>query len=193
MYIDNVFENPNSIVDLALNQTYLSSDKNPTTQNTKISYSGTRTLPLNSLLSTADYINLTTQLLSKIFRDSPNIHVKAQTTCLFHSLTSNDIPDNYWKHRDTALYSGVVYLNNTFVDKFNNHGTKIFKNSEEINIKYEFNKLVLYRGDYLHSPNFGFGESLEDSRLTLNFFINDISISTKNLNQLDLNWHTYNI
>ena len=51
IYIDNVFENPDSIVELASKQQYFLSDENPTTKNTKISYSGVRTLPLNNILA----------------------------------------------------------------------------------------------------------------------------------------------
>ena len=191
IYIDNVFENPDSIVELASKQQYFLSNENPTTKNTKISYSGIRTLPLNNILAADEYYNLTNQIFKKIFANCVSLDITAQTTCLFHSLTSENIPNISWKHKDTSLYSGVVYLNKNFIDRFNNHGTKIYKNNEEINTKYEFNKLVLYRGEYLHSPNFGFGETLLDSRLTLNFFINDMSISTKNTNQLDLYWHNY--
>lgn len=185
--IDNVFDNPDTMVELARIQDYL-----PSGPDTKISYSGIRTSPLNTILDEDIYTVITNQIMSKLFKDSPNSHVKAKTTCLFHLLTGEHIPNQSWIHKDTSLYSGVVYLNKNFVDKFNNHGTKIFRNGEEINIRYEYNKLVLYKGDYLHAPNFGFGDTFDDARLTFNFFINDIQISMENPNQIDyLSWQDY--
>ena len=48
----------------------------------------------------------------------------------------------------------------------------IEKNCHNIN---EYNKMVMFNGHYPHSPKSGFGESLDDGRLVLLFFIEEIS------------------
>jgi hypothetical protein len=189
--IENIFDNPKQIVDLAKQQKYYSFEDNPTVKNTNIKYSGRRTDHLSNILTDNDYYNITNKIVSKLFVDVPSVKVKLQPICLFHYLTEHDIPSNSWIHKDTSLYSGVIYLNETFVDRFNNHGTKIIKDNKEINIRNEFNKLVLYRGDYSHSANFGFGQTLDDSRLTLNFFINEMCIDLKNINKVKENYYDY--
>jgi hypothetical protein len=102
-----------------------------------------------------------------------------------------DIPNKSWIHKDTSLYSGVIYLSEKFNDKYNNHGTKIYIKNEDLNYRNQFNRLVLYRGDYLHSANFGFGQNIDNSRLTLNFFINEIMIDMKNENKVKEKYYDY--
>jgi hypothetical protein len=184
LYVPNVFENPQKIIELAKEQKFFSCEENPSLKNTNIQYKGKRTLQLHSVLSEQEYYGLTNKIVKKIFEGLPSAEINLQPICLFHYLTKDDMPDKSWLHQDTSLYSGVIYLNQKHIDRFNNHGTKIIKNGEEINIRNEFNKLVLYRGNYLHSANFGFGSCLEDSRLTLNFFINELNISMTNENKV---------
>jgi len=189
--VSNVFENPQEIIQLAKKQSFYSCEENPSIKNTNIQYKGERTLQLHAVLQEKDYVDLTEKIVKKIFQQVPTANITLQPICLFHHLIEKDVPDKTWLHRDTSLYSGVIYLNETFIDKFNNHGTKIIKNGEEVNIKNEFNKLVLYRGDYLHSANFGFGNCLDNSRLTLNFFINEINISISNKNKVKEKHYDY--
>jgi hypothetical protein len=180
--VNNFFDDPHKIVELAKKQEYYLSKNNPSITNSKIGYSGKRTLHLSDIISEEECYDLNNKIVSKLFKNIPPSNIKLQSICLFHCLFDTDIPNNSWVHNDTSLYSGLIYLNENFLDKFNNHGTKIFKNSEELNVSYEFNKMILYRGDYLHSPNFGFGKSVDDCRLTLNFFINEINVDMKNSN-----------
>ena len=185
--IYNVFDNPQEVVDLALAQQYYLNDDNPTITGTQISYKGKRTLHL-SVLDEEQHIKITNQILGKLFkdvvRDDCKLNIDAQMVCLFHSLTETDRPDNSWCHRDTATFSGVIYLNKNLKDRFNNHGTRICRPEKDHHAPYEFNKLVMYRGDYLHSANFGFGQELNDCRLTLNFFINDLVLKLQNSNKI---------
>lgn len=189
--IDNVFDEPQKIIELAKKQEYYSCEENPTLKNTNIKYEGKRTDHLSNILEEGEYYLLTQQIVKKIFKNVQTTNVKIQSICLFHYLTSNNIPNERWVHKDTSLYSGVIYLSNNFKDRFNNHGTKIIRGDEEIHIKNDFNKLVLYRGDYLHSANFGFGQTIDDSRLTLNFFINEITIDIKNENKIKEKYYDY--
>jgi hypothetical protein len=189
--IENIFDDPEQIISLAKEQKYYSFRDNPTVKNTNIKYSGNRTDHLSNLLSDGEYYGLTKKIISKIFKNVPPSNIKAQTICLFHYLTEMDIPNKSWIHKDTSLYSGVIYLSEKFNDKYNNHGTKIYIKGEELNYRNQFNRLVLYRGDYLHSANFGFGQNIDNSRLTLNFFINEIMIDVKNENKIKEKYYDY--
>jgi hypothetical protein len=189
--VNNFFDDPHKIVELAKKQKYYLTKDNPSMTNPKFGYSGIRTLHISDILSEELCYDLNNKIVSKLFKDSVPSKIKLQSICLFHCLFDTHIPDNSWVHKDTSLYSGLIYLNENFVDKFNNHGTKIYKNGEETNISYEFNKMILYRGDYFHSPNFGFGQSIDDCRLSLNFFINEINIDMKNLNRVKEKHYDY--
>ena len=189
--VNNFFDDPHKIVELAKKQEYHLSKNNPSIINSKISYSGKRTLHFSDIASEEECYDLNNKMVSKLFKNIPPSNIRLQSICLFHCLFDTDIPNNSWVHNDTSLYSGVIYLNENFVDKFNNHGTKIYKNGEELNISYEFNKMILYRGNYLHSPNFGFGQNIDDCRLTLNFFINEINIDIQNSNRVKEKHYDY--
>jgi len=115
--IDNVFDEPQKIIELAKKQEYYSCEENPTLKNTKISYKGKRTKQLFEVLDDNEYYDLTSKIIKKIFKDVPRMVVKLQPICLFHCLTESDIPDNSWYHRDTSLYSGVIYLSENFTDR----------------------------------------------------------------------------
>jgi hypothetical protein len=189
--VNNFFDDPHKIVELAKKQKYYLTKDNPSMTNLKFGYNGIRTLHFSDILNEELCYDLNNKIVSKLFKDTPPSKIKLQSICLFHCLFDTDIPDNSWVHKDTSLYSGLIYLNENFVDKFNNHGTKIYRNGEETNISYEFNKMILYRGDYFHSPNFGFGQSIDDCRLSLNFFINEINIDMKNLNRVKEKHYDY--
>lgn len=196
MCIDDILNDPDEIVEIAKKQKYYSCEENHTIGG-RITYNGKRTLHL-SYLDENLHKKITNEIINKAytFRDSVrndcNIVAKCQSVCLFHYVTEYDMPNDTWLHKDTTLFSGVIYLNKQFKDRFNNHGTKIIKD-KECNFAYKYNRMVLYRGDYMHSANFGFGKNVDDARLTLNFFINNFSIEYQNQNQITDNYHYYNL
>ena len=165
--IHNVFDFPNEITSLAKSQEFFSLENHPIDANTKITWSGKKTLPLDKILSPTLYENIINQIINKL----PFAVDKKQTVSLFHSFTYADISSNKWFHIDNTSFGGVVYINNVYPSNPDNHGTMILKQNQEINIPYEYNKLVLYPSNYIHRPMNGFGKSLDASRLTLNFFI----------------------
>jgi len=92
--------------------------------------------------------------------------------------------DDGWCHQDSTDYSGVLYLTpNAPIDS----GTLFFKkeslpdpDSDEYgdyivdHIGNVYNRLIIFNGkDIPHRPNIvGFGDSLENCRLTQHFFFN---------------------
>jgi hypothetical protein len=165
--IKNVFDFPNEITRLAKSQQFYSLENHPADANTDITWDGEKSLNLNIILSPTLYENIVNQIISKL---PFNVNIK-QTLSMFHSFTDNDISSSRWFHTDSTSYGGVIYINNVYPKNPENHGTMILRGKDNIIIPYEYNKLVLYPSKYIHRPMNGFGDSLEASRLTLNFFI----------------------
>lgn len=96
----------------------------------------------------------------------------------FHLSNENiktQLPPIEWWHKDyPCFYSGVIFLNET---PKKNSGTLLKLNNEELVIENHFNRLILYKSNILHRPQDFFGSNLEDTRLTLVFFINEIILT----------------
>ena len=81
-----------------------------------------------------------------------------------------------WWHEDTGcLLAGVVYLNkNPEPDS----GTILRLNGQEIITENKFNRLVLYRSNIEHRPQKCFGDNVENCRLVLPMFFNEICLKS---------------
>ena len=96
-------------------------------------------------------------------------------SCYMHILSEKNIPDKDWLHIDPgSIFAGVVYLNNNIVNTAAAGTTIIDKVGKKNIIKNKFNRLVFYKANLLHKPNKGFGNNINNSRLTLTFFIHDL-------------------
>jgi hypothetical protein len=170
--IPNFFKDPNSIFELAKRQQFYSRAENPDSDN--IFYCGTRTMPLSSVLVPNVYDGLLREFFDRVFQvvEPPKQNVGFELNCVFHSLTETDRITPTDLHQDSSLVAGVVYLNDVIEIDPSYTGTILMKDSEKINVPYEYNKLVLYSGKYFHSANAGFGNDIASSRLTLNMFFN---------------------
>jgi len=73
-------------------------------------------------------------------------------------------------HRDYILYAGLVYLT---PNAPRDAGTSILNGNENkiVNVENVYNRLICYSGNYIHAVSDTFGETNEDARLTLTFFI----------------------
>lgn len=172
LIVDNIFDNPDSILEYALKQEYYSSEDNPTIKNTDIVYPGTRTFWLEQKDFLKEAIH---KVLSSSIRTETTMQLDLDISCLFHSLDKNYIYENQ-SHTDNVVFAGIIYLNKNWPE--GGHGTIIHKhNGISVISQYRYNRLVLFRSDYEHSPMHGFGTTVETSRLTLNFFINKIDLN----------------
>jgi hypothetical protein len=163
--INNLFSSPNEITSIAFSHQFYKLSEHPLDAGTHITWNGTKTLPLNKILSTPLYDNIIGKILDSVGMPNANI------ISVFRSFTENEQSNETWLHTDNTKMAGIVYLNNVYPKNPHDHGTLIIKNNEQIVVPYEYNKLVCYPSNYLHRPLSGFGNSLESSRLTLNFFI----------------------
>jgi hypothetical protein len=178
--LDSFFEDPKSIFDIALKQKYYSINDNPNDYSKKsepISYLGSRTLSLKSILEQSIYNKIHKKILSTFTLNTPHnsiTSIDANISTLFHALFENDLYEEKNIHIDSVLYAGIVYLNERL--EGDHYGTLL----NGVIIPYKFNRLVLYRADIPHTAMNGYGKDVTDSRLTLNFFINKVNISIIN-------------
>jgi hypothetical protein len=167
--IDDFFKDPDSIIEFANQQVFEENDF----EKTKSYWQGLRTKELHSI-DIHRTNKITNEFFNRIFINEYKLTYKWKSTFYFHRLGSSEKFNYKWIHIDdiNCMYAGVVYLNKNFSP---DTGTFIIKNDKIIPIENKYNRLVLYKSNYFHSPMNGFGEG-ENSRLTLTMFINAISI-----------------
>lgn len=171
MVIDNFLDDPDTIRNFALKQTYHIRGNYPGVRATwdNTAYDNELNVKLSEIIG----CNITHQGASKQFQ------------------ICTEYEDNNWIHHDTKNLAGVLYLTPNAPLEY---GTSIFRHKqtnimygldqtdenirnedeweEIINISNVYNRLILYNGMLYHrSNNFGFGNSLENSRLTQVFFM----------------------
>jgi len=172
--IDDFFKDPDNIVEFANQQVFEENDF----EKTKFYWRGLRTNELHTI-DMQRTNKITDEFFERIFHDNFKKGVKYilnyewSAEFYFHKIPSILNFTYKWIHKDQSIYAGVVYLNK---NPPSDTGTFIIKKDEKISIENKYNRLVLYNSDYLHSPMGGFEEG-ENSRLTLNIFINSISIN----------------
>jgi len=164
--IDSILNTPESLIKMAKQEKYFDS----THHNSY--FSGVRS---NNIQKT----NLLNEVFCKMLLGYNNFNINYNLNYQgFHYLTKNNIPNKDWLHVDHPrdLYAGVIYLNKSPLE---NSGTIVYINNKPNIIENKFNRLVFYKANLLHSAQKGFGNTIEDSRLTLIFFVNCLTISIK--------------
>ena len=93
---------------------------------------------------------------------------------VFHYMRKSDVYSDAWIHDDTgSILAGVLYLNK---ETDEDAGTVVFVDSKPVEIKNEYNKLVLYPAHLQHASRSGFGKDVNDARLTLAFFVSSVGM-----------------
>ncbi len=72
-------------------------------------------------------------------------------------------------HRDKQPYAGIIYLSPNAPPE---SGTTIFVDDKENAIENKYNRLVVYPGNYKHGITSYYGDSIDDCRRTITFFLN---------------------
>ena len=175
--VPNFFDNVEGLVSLAKQQKFYSNTEHPKDKNTKIYYGGKRTEELTGIEKTI----LSETFYNKVVCDNLSINANVKVdwagSSFFHFFTNNYSGGKPELHQDSALMAGVIYLNSCILSNPENHGTIIFnKNDESFTMPYIYNTLIMYRSDYIHAPLAGFGNSIDDARLSMIFTIDKITI-----------------
>lgn len=176
--VDNVFDDPMDLVTYAKQQTYYGLRDHPIDKNHATGWSGKRTDSLNRV-NPALVQKLSGAIGNSVMKQGiaegiSNWDYRILIDMYFHYLTAEDVYTDIWPHKDVGqMLAGVVYLN---PEPKADSGTVVYKDNNKIVVPNEFNKLVLYRADYLHYPQDGYGVDVNDGRLTLTFFIKQIQV-----------------
>lgn len=171
--IDNYFVEIEKIRNYALSNNF---NKNPDKYH---GWRGFRTSLLDSQLNSINEL-----INQKILNDVCNFYQLDKDKYLilsyFHySLESTKIEcvfnfESYKWHVDPYKYAGVVYLT---PNAPKNCGTTLIKNSSDIGSSFVveniYNRIFFYPSNLLHAPTNLFGNDINDSRMTISFFIGD--------------------
>jgi hypothetical protein len=175
--VDNALRNPQRLVELAKQQEFLTCDKHKlTTVNVK--WAGYRTKLIHEMdkhLLNETVMELMDSVFKKTFGDSSIKHeFNSMVTACFHVLTRNEQQDDSWFHTDKeCAFAGILYLNE---NPEKDSGTTVLTNDGEILVENKFNRFVIYRADYFHAAQGGFGDDVSDGRLTANFFLHQLDL-----------------
>ncbi len=176
--IKNFFNDPDKIRQVALQQTYHTYEQESSFVKNNSRFPGRRTGNLFNSLDKLLYKELMDEFFNKLFKETVrpdcNINYNATGYPVFHSLFENDSDMGVGGlHRDSTILAAVVYLNHPQKE----HCGTLINNGIDFEVPYEYNTCVMYRGDFLHGAAGGFGNTIETSRLSMNFFISDIELS----------------
>jgi len=173
--IENIFEDPDKIVNFAKKQQFYIRENHPTEKDSIARWEGTRSMPIR-ILDNDFFLQVTNHIINKTL----NYEFQARGVNLMKWRFSGD---SYFHlaldgitgttHSDHTLYAGVIYLN---PNPKKDYGTIFYNEDGEIikTVTNEFNKLIFYNGSIPHQPVGGFGNSLDNGRLTLNLFFQAI-------------------
>lgn len=180
--IRNFFDDPQEIINIAKQQTFVQRDSHYHNEKRNVFYNGVRSKSLKDI-DPVLYKKVLTRVFEKIIDSRFSIDLnrlkiqynfKADT--YFHVMREQDKFNSSWVHKDEgSILAGLIYLN---PNPRPNTGTLVHRDGDDkepVNVENEFNKMVIYNASYLHAPAGGFGTDINDSRLTLVFFINAVS------------------
>lgn len=181
--IKNFFDNPDEIMMLGKQQTFVERDAHYHNVNRDVYYNGVRSKTMVDI----DEV-LYSKILNRVFEkvmdsrfnkdmDKVRIEYGFRADAYFHIMREQDKFNDSWLHKDvSSILAGVVYLN---PNPKPNTGTLIYMDGDDKDphvVENEYNKMVMYDASYLHAPQGGFGTDVNDSRLTLVFFIGELSL-----------------
>jgi len=164
-YKDNFLNNIDDIRSIALNCNYNKSDLNT-------GWKGFRSNLIEANLIKDPILDEICEFL--------NLEKNNYTlSCFFHySLEETKYEcfpsfNQYKWHVDGCDVAGVIYLQPF---PMNNCGTSIInKKGEKLEIDNVYNRILYYDANLLHAPNNLFGKDIDNSRMTISFFMTHIS------------------
>jgi hypothetical protein len=180
--VDSVFEDPDSIRALALAQVFYLLKDHPNGQDPNIIWEGARTLELmqsNPQLFQPIVNHAITQAFRSTFGSTDlGLEFTWYAKVYFCQNYQDDVFRPELVHKDPLdCYAAVIYLS---PNPRPHSGTVIMRGGSEIEIDNQYNRMVLYRADYPHSPLDGWGRGAEDCRLVMTLFISRFNIGLTN-------------
>lgn len=175
--IDNALENPFDLVNQANSINYFTNENN-SFENFNLSvqnkpsgiWRGYRSEQLDILVPELFY-DTTNQIVKKILGIENFQYVVS--SYLHRGDDSIDTKD-LWHVDKNVLFAFVLYLNPNPPEK---SGTLLKINGEIVPIENRFNRLLVYNSSIEHKVENFFGDTFENSRLTLTGFVHKLAIS----------------
>ena len=165
---DNFLPYPNIVRFWALRQQFLSAEEITAQYNRPNTWPGLRSANINEL--DADFANSVLGRISSIAKQNFVLGNNIEIRSCFQLTTESD--GTSWIHRDDDVQvAGLIYLT---PDAPVNTGTTFYRgfDSTEVDIIGNiYNRLIMYDATILHKSTKYFGDNVENSRLTLVFFI----------------------
>jgi len=174
--IDNVFSDPDSVESWAKRCYYYSSNEGHPNK-PPFRWVGHRSDALHKL-DFVFYRKIHNEIVDKVIGIKKLIipySYNYETFSHFHYLTSENVFEKSWIHKDETIFGGVVYLNKNHMQ---NYGTMLYDESNNLicEVENQYNRLVMYNGGVMHSAKGGFGGDVNDARLSLVFFVGKFMI-----------------
>lgn len=174
--IDDVFDNPERLVEISNGMTFYERHNHPDPLMRESHWGSVRTINLLSGPDAQEVVGFMNKAIEHtIFSNSPrserSIRYEWTGRSFFHKIDESITVNDGKLHKDREVMAGVVYLNKTPKP---NSGTIIHIGDTSYEIENRYNRLVLYRGDYVHRPAGGFGQG-DDSRTTFLMFFDTLS------------------
>lgn len=179
--VDDVFKDPDSMVDLANSLPFYRRHDHPEVESRLSNWNAWRTC---NLLKDQQRMQVATERISDAVQSTilhgsvpyeRRFEFNWNGSAYFHRIDEDRNLGNETLHKDAAAYAGIVYLTK---DPKPNSGTIIYIDDQPYEIENRYNRLIMYRADYIHRPAGGFGVG-ESSRLTLLMFFNSITFTMK--------------
>lgn len=181
--IRDFFDDPYEVLMLAKQQAFVERDVHYHNAERNTFYNGVRTKSVRDINEEL-YFKIMNRIFQKVIDSrfgndvtKKRIDYDFQASSYFHIMREQDIFGDGWMHKDTnSILAGVIYLN---PNPRPNSGTIVHRYGDDkdpVIVENEFNKLVMYDTSYLHAPQGGFGSDVNDSRLTLVFFIGEVGL-----------------
>lgn len=167
---DNFLPYPNVVRSWALQQEYLNAEQVTVRYQKLNTWPGLRSTNINELDS--DFANVVLSRISILARQNFRLGNDIEIRSCFQLTKQND--GSSWIHKDDDVaVAGLIYLT---PDAPVNTGTTFYKGFDNIEVDTignVYNRLIMYDANILHKSTQYFGDSIENSRLTLVFFISD--------------------
>jgi hypothetical protein len=175
--IRNFLPNPDDIVKVAKSCDFYSLNEHPELLERTLNWEGMRSDSLYKFdkeLSDQLFHNLFMSVAKHIAgSDQFRLGYEYHGNSLFHYMTKKDIYTDSWIHADSgSLFAGVLYLNK---ETDTTAGTAIYIDGKKVEVENEYNKLVLYPAHLKHNAISGFGNDVNDARLSIAFFISSVT------------------
>lgn len=175
LIIDDVVKDPKSLVDLSRKTCYYTFENrtidgvNLCTDQSKLpgglwrGYRSASLFDLNQELFTEVF----NQVQEKTFKFDLN-KISAYFA-IIPEFANYGISTDHWWHVDQCDFAGLIYLNENPIKT--GCGTILKIDDQNVVVENKFNRLAIYK-NILHRPHRFFGQTIENSRLTLTFFGN---------------------